>query len=78
MPNGVITIVHRTSVPTAIETVEHRIAQLRPVAGVFQLFWKKGNGRWTAYCDRSGKSVICSLAACLGEISRDPFGCYWS
>ncbi len=77
-PDGIITVVHRTSAVAAVDVVEHRIAQLRPEAGGFQLFWKKGNGRWTAYCDRSGKGVIGSLAACIAEISRDPFGCYWS
>jgi len=77
-PGGVITVVHRSSVATAVDVVEHNIAQLRPEAGAFRLFWKQANGRWTAYCDRSGKCVIGSLAACLAEISRDPFGCYWS
>jgi hypothetical protein len=41
------------------------------------LYWKKGNGRWTAYYDQRGDRFIGALAESLAEISRDPFGCYW-
>jgi hypothetical protein len=43
-----------------------------------KLYWKKGNGRWTAYYDDRGDAFVGSLADCLREISRDPFSCYWS
>ncbi len=75
---GVITIVHRVRDAASNDVVDHRIAQLRPDDDLYQLFWKKGNGRWTAYYDDRGERVVGSLAECLEEISRDPFGCYWS
>lgn len=77
-PGGIITLVHHTRGASAGDVVEQRIAQLRPEAGCFRLFWKNGNGRWTAYCDSCGKGLVASLAECIAEISRDPFGCYWS
>ena len=58
--------------------LERRIAQLRPGSESYQLYWKKGNGRWTAYYDDRGEAFAGSLADCLREISRDPFSCYWS
>jgi hypothetical protein len=75
---GVITVVHRVRDIASHDVIDQRIAQLRPEGNLFQLFWKKGNGRWTAYYDERGERVIDSLAAGLDEISRDPFGCYWS
>jgi hypothetical protein len=76
---GVITVVHRRREAGAgADVVDHRIAQLRPDARRYQLYWKKGNGRWTAYYDERGERFVGSLAECLEEISRDPFGCYWS
>jgi hypothetical protein len=74
----VITIVHRVRDACTAETVDRRIAQLRPERGAYQLYWKKGNGRWTAYYDDRGEVFLGSLADCLREISRDPFSCYWS
>lgn len=75
---GVITVVHRRRDAITSEVLDHRIAQLRPDDARYQLYWKKGNGRWTAYYDERGERFVGSLAECLGEISRDPFGCYWS
>lgn len=77
-PNGALTIVHRLRDGCSGEIVERRIAQLRPDRCDYQLFWKKGNGRWTAYYDERGDTFVGSLADCLREISRDPFSCYWS
>lgn len=75
---GVITVIHRVRDAVSSEIVDHRIAQLRPESGLYQLFWKKGNGRWTAYYDERGERVVGPLAECLDEIARDPFGCYWT
>jgi hypothetical protein len=75
---GKLTLVHQHRVSCGAELVEDRIAQLRPVAGGYQLFWKKGNGRWTAYCGRDCDPFVGSLDVCFTEIARDPFGCYWS
>ena len=77
-PNGVLTVVHRLRDGCSGEIVERRIAQLRPETDSYQLYWKKGNGRWTAYYDDRGDAFVGSLADCLREISRDPFSCYWS
>ncbi len=75
---SILTVVHRIRDACSGDTVERRIAQLRPGRAIsYQLFWKKGNGRWTAYYDKHGDLVIGSLALCLEEISRDPFGCFW-
>ncbi len=75
---GLITVVHRVRDGASGEVVDQRIAQLRPEGAKYQLFWKKGNGRWTAYYDERGEKFLGALAECLEEISRDPFGCYWS
>jgi hypothetical protein len=75
---GVITVVHRQRDHAIAEVVDLRIGQLRPNGDRYQLFWKKGNGRWTAYYDERGERFVGSLAECLEEISRDPFGCYWT
>ncbi|HYB98297.1 MAG TPA: hypothetical protein VEC57_04105 [Candidatus Limnocylindrales bacterium] len=75
---GVITVVHRAPDACGCDVVDQRIAQLRPQGDRYQLFWKKGNGRWTAYCHAGGDTFCGSIADCLSEISRDPFGCYWS
>lgn len=77
-PNGVLTVVHRLRDGCSGEILERRIAQLRPGSDSYQLYWKKGNGRWTAYYDDRGEAFVGSLANCLREISRDPFSCYWS
>jgi hypothetical protein len=77
-PSGVLTVVHRLRDGCSGEIMERRIAQLRPESDSYQLYWKKGNGRWTAYYDDRGEAFVGSLADCLREISRDPFSCYWS
>jgi hypothetical protein len=77
-PNGVLTVVHRLRDGCTGEILERRIAQLRPEVCTYQLYWKKGNGRWTAYYDDRGDTFIGSLSDCLREISRDPFSCYWA
>lgn len=76
---GVFTIVHQRRESCGGELVESRIAQLRAAdAGAWQLFWKKGNGRWTAYSAPGCEPFVGSIDECLCEIARDPFGCYWT
>lgn len=80
--DGVFTLVHQRRQGCGSELVEERIAQLRAVAGStdsYQLFWKRGNGRWTSYCCGEGcEPFLGSIDECLSEIARDPLGCYWS
>lgn len=73
-----LTVVHRLRDGCTGEIVERRIAQLRPDPAAYQLYWKKGNGRWTTYYDDRGDTFVGSLSDCLREISRDPFSCYWA
>lgn len=76
--DGVFTLTHQHRSASGGELVIDRIAQLRVVGeDSYQLFWKKGNGRWTAYCGEGTAHFIGSIDDCLCEISRDPFGCYW-
>ena len=78
-PEGIYTLVHQRRVSCGSEVIEDRFAQLRALAdGGYQLFFKKGNGRWTAYCGRSGDSFAGSIDECFAEVARDPFGCFWS
>lgn len=78
---GVLTLVHQRREGCGAELVESRIAQLRAVCESergYQLFWKKGNGRWTVYSAPGCEPFVGSIDECLAEIARDPFGCYWS
>jgi hypothetical protein len=76
---GVFTLVHQRREGCGAELVESRIAQLRAqCSGGYQLFWKKGNGRWTVYSAPGCEPFVGSIDECLAEIARDPFGCYWS
>ncbi|MFN2425190.1 MAG: DUF3024 domain-containing protein [Candidatus Binatia bacterium] len=78
---GVFTLVHQRREGCGSDLVESRIAQLRAVCADgdgYQLFWKKGNGRWTVYSAPGCEPFVGSIDECLAEISRDPFGCYWS
>lgn len=79
-PEGIHTLVHQHRVKCAVEMAEERFAQLRVVGGGdrYQLFFKKGNGRWTAYCGRRSDIFAGSIDECFAEVARDPFGCFWS
>jgi len=78
---GVFTLVHEHPDESGTEKTESRIAQLRkqgePDGGGYQLYWKKGNGRWTVYSAPGAEPFVGSIDECLAEIARDPFGCYW-
>lgn len=78
--DGVLTIARQFRGGGTDEMAEDRIAQLRVAAGGrgYQLFWKKGNGRWTAYSRACGDVFVGSIDDCFAEIARDPFGRYWS
>jgi len=76
---GVITLAIRQRAACGAEVVENRFAQLRSTgADAYQLFWKNGSGRWTAYCGPAGAPLAGSLDECLTEIAHDSHGCYWS
>ncbi len=75
---GVFTVVHQRRDAVDGEVIEHRIAQLRESEGRYQLFWKKCNGRWTAYCCDGSTEFAGSIAECFSEVSRDRLGCFWS
>jgi Protein of unknown function (DUF3024) len=78
---GVFTLVHQYREACGSDLVEDRIAQLRAVAcgrDAYRLFWKNGNGRWTAYAAPSGEPLVASIDECLSIVARDPHGCYWS
>jgi hypothetical protein len=77
--SGIFTLVHQHRVSCGGELIEHRIAQLRAMTDdSYQLFWKKGTGRWTVYSTDASQPFIASIDECLAEIARDPYGCYWS
>ena len=83
--DGVFTLTHQYRQGCGAELVEVRIAQLRAVGtdpDSYALFWKKCNGRWTAYSQPAATldspSFVGSIDECLSEIARDPAGCFWS
>jgi len=77
--DGVFTLATQQRAACAAEIVENRFAQLRAIGGdAYQLFWKNGSGRWTAYCGPCAEPFAGSIDECLSEIARDSHGCYWS
>lgn len=77
--DGVLTLARQYRAGCGDEVVEARVAQLRlaPNGRGYQLYWKQGNGRWTAYCRGCGEVFVGSVDDCFSEIARDPFGRYW-
>ncbi|HVN87124.1 MAG TPA: DUF3024 domain-containing protein [Candidatus Binatia bacterium] len=72
------TIVHRYTSEWNGRAVAMPIAQLRPAGQRMQLYWKRANGRWTAYeTNGHGKPFVDSLDCCLKEIDTDRWGCFW-
>jgi hypothetical protein len=76
--DGTFTLATQHRVTCGREPVENRFAQLRASTGGYQLFWKNGSGRWTAYSGEAADGFTGSIDECLSEIARDPHGCYWS
>ncbi len=79
--DGLFTFVLRRSEGPEGEVLEDRFAQMRTLdarANGYRLYWKKGNGRWTAYCGCNDDGFSGTIDECLAEIARDPFGCFWS
>ena len=57
---------------------EMPIAQLRPGEGsAFQVYWRRGSGRWWPYHDSEERPFAASFDRCIDEISKDPWGCFW-
>jgi hypothetical protein len=75
-PTGV-TIVHRYTSEWNGRQVSLPVAQLRNRGKQLQLFWKRTNGRWTPYEGGHQAPFTGSLDACLKEIERDRWGCFW-
>ena len=65
------------SISTARQN-EMPIAQLRPAEGSsFQVYWRRGSGRWWPYHDSEERPFSASFDRCIDEISKDPWGCFW-
>ena len=75
---GVFTVVHQKPGAALGEVIEKRIAQIRASTEGYRLFWKRCNGRWTAYPAEGDAEFAGSFRACLSEIARDRSGCFWS
>lgn len=80
---GVFTLALQQRVQCGGDVIENRFAQLRVTGDdggddCYQLYWKNGSGRWTAYCGQGTDPLRGSIDECLSEIARDPCGCYWS
>ena len=58
-------------------SVKMPIAQLRAIGTELQLFWKRTNGRWSAYGGDGDRPFVETLGACLREIERDHWHCFW-
>jgi hypothetical protein len=72
-----VTIVHRYVSEWNGREVSMPIAQLRPNGKMTQLYWKRANGRWTAYESNAHGPFVDSLDGCLKEIDIDRWGCFW-
>jgi hypothetical protein len=75
-PQG-FTIVHRYTSEWNGRSVALPVAQLRACGQNLRLYWKRSNGRWTPYESAQEAPFIGSLVACLKEIDRDRWGCFW-
>jgi hypothetical protein len=72
------TIYHHDRITPSGKKLEMPIAQLRPVeAGMFQVFWRRGSGRWWPYHDGEERSFVAIFERCMDEITKDPWGCFW-
>lgn len=75
--HGNVTILHAHRGHSHGGDVRTPIAQLRTRGQKLQLYWLRANGRWVAYQDDAQRPFFGSLQACLREIHRDPWGCFW-
>jgi hypothetical protein len=71
------TIVHRYTSEWNGREVEVPVAQLRRKGQKLQLFWRRANGRWVPYEGGEEAPFVGNLAACLKEIERDRWRCFW-
>jgi len=73
-----LTIVHRYVSEWNGRSVALPVAQLRARGKQLDLYWKRANGRWAPYENRQDAPPFSgSLDACLKEIDRDRWGCFW-
>ena len=72
------TIYHHYRSATNAKELQMPIAQLRSVMDdMFELFWRRGSGRWWTYHDIEERPFIAPFNRCMDEISKDPWGCFW-
>ena len=72
------TIYHYSRSASTGRQNEMPIAQLRPFEGnSFQVYWRRGSGRWWQYHDSEERPFAASFERCIDEISKDPWGCFW-
>src|SRR5574341_820170 len=72
-----VTIVHRYVSEWNGREIALPVAQLRHKGHRLGLYWKRANGRWVPYEASDETPFIGSLDACLKEIDRDRWGCFW-
>jgi hypothetical protein len=72
-----LTIVHRYVSEWNGREVALPVARLRTRGQQLELYWKRANGRWTRYGDNEDTPFTGSLDACLKQIDRDRWGCFW-
>lgn len=71
------TIIHRYTSEWNGRDVALPVAQLRAKGKNLLLYWKRANGRWTAYENGEAVPFTGTLDACLKEIENDRWGCFW-
>ena len=76
-PSWGLIIVHRYTSEWNGRKVALPVAQLRSKGEKLGLYWKRANGRWVAYDAADDTPFIGSLDACLKEIDRDRWSCFW-
>jgi hypothetical protein len=72
-----VVIIHRYVSEWNGRHVALPVAKLRANGARLQLFWQRTNGRWAPYGGEEQTAFTGSLDACLKEIDRDRFGCFW-
>lgn len=72
------TIYHHYRSAANAKKLQMPIAQLRSAENdTFELFWRRGSGRWWTYHDIEERPFVAAFERCMDEISKDPWGCFW-
>jgi len=72
------TIYHHYRSSASAKLLEMPVAQLRAASpNKFEVFWRRGSGRWWTYHDAEERPFIASFERCMDEITKDPWGCFW-